>query len=154
MSPINPKPNQPTNHPAMNQPSARMLPNQLEAQLDSSPHSLHLRSQESRRITSIRTISQMSSSDNQSSRTDHITHSAIDLSLILRVIRDPTTILQITGESEENNSLNLIFDARVEFLDCVVDDCAALTVKISVMRCVADGRYWTGQDICGCEWVG
>lgn len=103
-----------------------------------SPHSLHLRSQESRRITSIRTISQVSSSDYQSSRTDHITHSAVDLSLILGIIRDPTTILQITGESEENNSLYLIFDTRVEFLDCVVDYCAALTVILSAI-CLCKG---------------
>lgn len=67
-----------------------------------------MRGKETCGITGIRTISQMGSSDEQSSITDQIAHCTVNLGLVLRVPGDLTIILEISGESKQNHCLDLV----------------------------------------------
>lgn len=74
--------------------------------------SIHVRCEKACSITSICTISQMGSSDEQSSITDQIAYCTIDFSLILRESGDSTSILEIASESKEDHGLDFIFHFR------------------------------------------
>ena len=66
--------------------------------------------------------------DDQSTRADHVAGGTEHLDLVLGVVGDLAVVLQVAGESEQNDALDLGLDVVVEFLHGVVDDGGALTV--------------------------
>lgn len=70
----------------------------------------------------------MCGSDDKSATAHEIADSAVDLSLRSGVAGNPSEILQIAGEAEEDNALNLRHHCGVQRLDGVINHSGALAV--------------------------
>jgi hypothetical protein len=76
----------------------------------------------------------VSSSDYQRAVTDKVTEGAVDFGLALRVIGDPTAVLQVARKSKENDALDLSLKGRWECLDGAIHDCGALARGSQMIR--------------------
>lgn len=72
--------------------------------------SFHLGSQEPGGRSSVSTVGEMGSCNNESSITDQVAYGAIYFSLVFGVVRDLTLVLQVASETEQDNTLNLVPD--------------------------------------------
>lgn len=89
-----------------------------------------MRCKEAGSITSIRTVRQVSRSDEQRPITNQVSNRAVDLGLARRVSWNLATILQIAGKSKQDHAFDLGLDIRAQLLDRVVHDGTSLTLQL------------------------